>query len=171
MLMRKMKSRGFIGPIGDDLPSLIPLLFGLMIFFSMFTFTFKTFDDKTAAFQDDLDALKIASSLRGNNFIFNYAQFKSLCGRIHTQRLNFIAGIAELRPAPNETVFNVEFLRDGTGIGANTYVCPFPKPEFDEKASTGNKIVAKVFPIALQTTNSAGTGIVLPERLVVIVWK
>ena len=163
---------GFIGPIGDDLPSLIPLLFGLMIFFSTFALTFNSFDQKTASFQYDLDALKIAASLRGNNYVYDYPQFKSLCDSIGIQGLNYRAGIALLSPSANETVFNVEFLKDDpNSADANTYACPENPPELKLEGSSTKKIVSKVFPIALQKKNSSGISIIVPARLVVIAWK
>ncbi len=42
--MKKIK--GFIGPIGDDLPSLIAVMLALTIFFSGLTFAMRTFNRK-----------------------------------------------------------------------------------------------------------------------------
>ena len=50
-----LKSRkGFIGPIGDDLPSIIPLVFALIVFFSGFYLTMNVFESKQNDFDSDL---------------------------------------------------------------------------------------------------------------------
>ncbi len=38
--------KGFIGPLGDDLPSLIAIMLALTLFFSGLTFSMNVFDQK-----------------------------------------------------------------------------------------------------------------------------
>jgi len=46
--------KGFIGPIGDDLPSIIAIMLALGLFFSAVVYTLDTYNQKIA----DMDALK-----------------------------------------------------------------------------------------------------------------
>ena len=109
------KQRGFIGPIGDDLPSLIPILFGLVIFFSVFTFAFDSFDKGNQAFKLELDGLNIARQMRGSSFVSGYCNalpsesagaalkcdalgFYQKCAQLKNSvtNLNFLIGLVEL---------------------------------------------------------------------------
>lgn len=56
MFMRK----GFIGPIGDDLPSLVTILLALGIFFSSLTFTFNAYNEKIASMNKLKGSIDIA---------------------------------------------------------------------------------------------------------------
>ena len=64
--------KAFIGPIGDDIPSLIPIVFALTIFFASFNAALSTFDKKNNGFADDFYALKIARVLRSNGYIVDF---------------------------------------------------------------------------------------------------
>ena len=85
--------RGFIGPIGDDLPSLIPLLLGLVIFFSTFTFAFNAFDARNADFKDDVAVLRISRTLQSNSYIHSFESFSGLCAQIDVVNIKYAAGI------------------------------------------------------------------------------
>ena len=55
-----VNQKGFLGPIGDDLPSLIPIIFGLVIFFAVFNTGFQAFQNKSR----DFDVVLIDTSGR-----------------------------------------------------------------------------------------------------------
>ena len=86
-----MGSKGFLGPIGDDLPSLIPLIFALVIFFSTFTFAFSVFNEKNSDFQSDLDVLNIARVLKGTSLISSIEDFDKSCATLNITSLKFRA--------------------------------------------------------------------------------
>ena len=44
-----MKRKGFIGPVGDDIPSIISILLALGLFFSGVTYSLNSFNDKEEA--------------------------------------------------------------------------------------------------------------------------
>ncbi len=77
-----INSKGFLGPIGDDLPSLIPLLFALVIFFSAFTFTFNVYQNNLASFSNDVSLLTISNILKKDSYLRNYSEFKNACGEL-----------------------------------------------------------------------------------------
>ena len=59
-----LSQRGFIGSIGDDIPSLIPLTFALVIFFAAFAFAFNAFDQKQNDFDQKFALLRIGQTLK-----------------------------------------------------------------------------------------------------------
>ncbi len=67
--------KGFIGSIGDDLPSLIPLFFALMIFFAGLAFVFTTINDRNSQMNTYLDSLTIAKSALGKSNFSSYEDF------------------------------------------------------------------------------------------------
>lgn len=67
--------KGFIGSIGDDLPSLIPLFFALMIFFAGLAFVFTAINDKNAQMNIYLDSLTIAKSALGKSSFSSHEDF------------------------------------------------------------------------------------------------
>ncbi|PIU22589.1 MAG: hypothetical protein COT14_00330, partial [Candidatus Diapherotrites archaeon CG08_land_8_20_14_0_20_30_16] len=77
--MRKVKksSRGFIGSIGDDLPSLIPLFFALMIFFTALAFAFTTINEKNATINTYLDSLTIAKTALSDGSFASLSEFQN----------------------------------------------------------------------------------------------
>ena len=67
--------KGFIGSIGDDLPSLIPLFFALMIFFAGLAFVFTNINDKNTQMNAYLDSLTIAKSALGKSSFSSHEDF------------------------------------------------------------------------------------------------
>ncbi len=165
-----MVRRGFIGPIGEDLPSLIPLLLALVIFFSAFTFTFTIFGSKSSDFDADLAALSVARVMRSTSYISSEKEFFSLCNSLSIFGLRFRALITDeftkpgasgqldfSKPESSITVLNGEAL-DCTN-----------KPEEEQFPEIGGReaaVIVKVYPIALEDNR-----IVKPMHLVVLAWR
>lgn len=172
--VHKLKQKGFIGPIGDDLPSLIPLLFGLLMFFSVFGFAFSVLDSRKSFFQDDLDALRIAEQLKGNSYVVDAKQFTEQCEAITITRLNFVAGIIPIEPQEGEakeTIFSIVEKLVNEKDNADALVCANSKEIFSFERISGKKIISRVFSIAVEKKNSKEVIIVKPMRLIVVVWK
>lgn len=94
--------KGFIGAIGDDFPSLIPLFFGVILFFSSIGYAFTTINERNSYINTYVDSLKIAKTALGKGTISNFNDFKSNSEKIISTS-NFIAGIvyrenSELNP-------------------------------------------------------------------------
>lgn len=64
-----IKSRGFIGPIGDDLPSVIAILLGLSLFFSGLSFTLNAYNNKLVAYNVLKGTMEIAHKVNENGLI------------------------------------------------------------------------------------------------------
>lgn len=92
----KMSQRGFIGSIGDDIPSLIPLTFALVIFFSAFAFAFNAFDQKQTDFDQKFALLRIGQTLKGDNLIENYAKWETLCKNVEVKNFKYRAVVFKI---------------------------------------------------------------------------
>lgn len=91
-----MPARGFIGPIGDDLPSLIPLLFALVVFFSTFAFAFGVFEARSRDFQHDLKALQLAHALKANGYVGSAAEFRERCTSLGISGMKYRAFVTDV---------------------------------------------------------------------------
>ncbi|MBU0662598.1 hypothetical protein KKH30_03150 [Candidatus Micrarchaeota archaeon] len=170
-----LNCKGFIGPIGDDLPSLIPLLFALMIFFSTFTFAFSVFDEKSRAFSRDLKVLEIARVLRSDGYISGAGEFGTLCSSLNIAGLEYSAGITDefvlLEGKKRES--EVKTLPAGTGVkffeieyySGDDFKCTNTDTTPADAQESGGHIVARVYPIAVEDDM-----VVKPMHLVVIAW-
>ncbi len=172
--------KGFVGPIGDDLPSLIPLLLGLVIFFSTFTIAFSAFDSRSADFKDDVGVMRISRTLQSNSYIYSYANFRELCRQIDVVNIKYAAGItadiAELDPAatPLKDIYSLSFFRSGSDefYCSNREKSPVRAAEgkfedfINQEEASGTKVVTRIFPIVVEVDK-----IVRPMHLVVIAWK
>lgn len=169
-----LSSKGFLGPIGDDLPSLVPLLLALIIFFSTFTMTFNIFSSKSADFAADIDALSVARVLKGSSYISGIEHFSKLCGSLTVYRVNYFAGLTDAvtNPNPNSSaegvidIFNLDLI-DSTESGT-PYVCTnLPEGESPTSSMVADrKILTRIYAVALEQDS-----IVRPVHLVVVMWK
>jgi|GEM_PF-3595741 len=109
-MKRKLFSKGFIGSIGDDLPSLIPLFFALMIFFGAMAFAFTTINEKNVTINTYIDSLTVSRSALSDGSFASLDEFVSSQKSLVTMS-NYIYGLIYLS---NENDFDFEniFLYD-----------------------------------------------------------
>ncbi|MDO8627723.1 MAG: hypothetical protein Q7K42_04610 [Candidatus Diapherotrites archaeon] len=169
--MRFLKSsKAFIGPIGDDLPSLIPIIFSLLIFFSAFTFAFNKFNEENDLIRTKLDALNVARTMKVNSFISNYEHFQKLCEDAKVVQINFIAGLVELNLSDQEqdSSAGLNFLKipeKNQTFACYSSIFDDQSPE-EIKIPTNRQVLNLTYPIALQNET-----IVIPAHLVIRAWK
>lgn len=184
-----MLEKGFLGPIGDDLPSLIPLLFALLIFFSTFSFSFSVFNEENISFDVDLAVLNISRILKGTSYVTGYSDFLDKCSSINITSVNYRAGITNLFTAPNfypEGVENpidptdlprsyeVEFFLGETGEKFEcTNIPPGVTPDFSDLTDPAlgeyfqfKNVITKIYPIVVEDKK-----VVKPMHLVVVAWR
>lgn len=172
-----MLEKGFIGPIGDDLPSLIPLLIGLVMFFSIFTLTFNSFDERNQEFDNDLEVMRLSRTLQANSYIYSYDNFEQLCKQVGVVKLNYVAGLtgqATLQPAQEffGSIFDIEFFESDDGIlmctnAESNIFSPYSVKHFITLSeSIDRTVVTRIFPIVLEDEK-----IVKPMHLVVVAWN
>ena len=171
-----MLDKGFIGPIGDDLPSLIPLLIGLVMFFSTFTLTFNSFDERNQEFDNDLEVMRLSRTLQANSYIYSYDNFEQLCNQIGVVKLNYVAGLTDQAILQNTeafkgSIFDIQFVQGETGA---VFACASDKSISPDKVSDyltlaesiDRTVVTRIFPIVLEDEK-----IVKPMHLVVVAWN
>ncbi len=162
------KERGFIGPIGDDLPSLIPILFALVIFFASFTSTFQRLDKGTREFSNAISLLEISDRLRGDRYMNNAEEFKELCNGItNVGSIYYKVGIVKL--PMNESLDIVKFVNENQGIlvvDGEIMQCT----NMDQKIRTDTKVLVRKFPFAFQDSTVHSGFAIRPMLLVVVLW-
>lgn len=190
-----MKTKGFLGPIGDDLPSLIPLLFALLIFFGTFSFSYSVFSRKNADFARDIDVLNISKVLKGTNYILSAKSFSDSCRSLNPTSLNYRAFVTNFYTAPEVyctqghpcpvslcssaaftcnnaslsdlRVFDLEPFELQGALGAQVLLCE--KGEFPGDSSeffTNNPYISRIYPLVVEDDK-----IVKPMHMVVVAWK
>lgn len=98
------KKKGFIGSIGDDLPSLIPLFFALMIFFSALAFAFTTINERNATINTYIDSLTVSRSALSDGSFASLDEFAESKKSLVTLS-NYIYGLIYL---PSSGEYNFE---------------------------------------------------------------
>ena len=178
--------KGFLGPIGDDLPSLIPLLFALLVFFATFSFSFGVFNDENVSFKADLAVLNISRILKGTNYITGINDFLEKCGSINITTVKYRAGITNLFTAQDNYISQGNYLEPDNPprsyeigffkSGVDVFECPnilsegypnFSDPdssELDEYFESRPRIT-RVYPIVVEDNR-----VVKPMHLVVVAW-
>lgn len=77
--------KGYIGAIGDDLPSLIPIFVGLTIFFAVFLSTYNVYRNNTDLYSLRNDAINISGIIKESPIISDQNQFVKTCQRVKTK--------------------------------------------------------------------------------------
>lgn len=175
--------KGFLGPIGDDLPSLIPLVFALTIFFYVFTFTWNSFDARNQSFDREIALLRVASTLKSNSYISNHSQFVERCEEAKGFRLvKFKAGLLELPVKMDEHFEGIDIEKILSDDKDTFFKDPFNPDAVYEcgNVASGEKIMLesvdvriRFFPVALERDyKDSGNRhfFVKPMLLVVVAW-
>lgn len=165
--MKEMKQHGFLGPIGDDIPSLIPLVVALIIFFSTFTFALNEFNRKSSTFAADRDSLAVADVLKSDSLISNYNEFDQLCKSIRISSIKFVAGIVDISFQPGAIDqlehLDTKFELDSSG---KEFRCGNYDDPIDRDLLESRSFVIFSFPIAFETKQ-----VVVAKRLMILTWK
>jgi hypothetical protein len=172
-----LRKRAFLGPIGDDLPSLIPLLFALVMFFSTFTYAFNVFEGRNSSFSDDLAVLKMGTTLKSNGYIETAEAFYRRCANIGPARLNYLAAVTDAATAKEE------FIARELGNDASLYsgidvyflvpykVASLPLSctsleEWQPPPLAAENLIVRSFPVVVEDNK-----VVKPMHLVVVAWR
>ena len=184
-----LEEKGFLGPIGDDLPSLIPLIFALIIFFTVFSQTFSTFDERNTMFRDSLTVVRLSDVFVGNSYIVSdeegSKQFDKMCETGQSIRtINWKAGLMELDTCSLERKgqgrfrgIDVQELDSGffslqiNPVTAKLFSCSNTEEPLNYFSEN---VIVRFYPVALevnllQTENKKFY--VKPMLLVIVAWK
>jgi len=150
-----INKKGFIGPIGDDIPSLIPLIFALVLFFGVFSYSLNEFDRHNTVFDRSVESSKITAEMRSAAYIQGHDSFQKVCDSLGIKKLKYRAGLVELKIGEEKiedvyetvNVLDIQFYKDPeTG---QDFRCT--NVEEDASSRSGDYVVVQ-YPIALQTT-------------------
>ena len=186
----KQAQKGFLGPIGDDLPSLIPLVFGLLIFFTVFTQTSNTFDQRNAMFDDALSVVRLSDIFVGSSYIISDSsgskQFDSLCNTAQSIRtMNWKAGLIQLNTGSLEKKAPAEFFQsiDVASLDNSFFsleISPSNKKLFsctntkEPLTYFSENTIVRFYPVALEINlldKPSNKFFVKPMLLVIVAWK
>jgi len=188
--------KGFIGAIGDDLPSLIPIVFALLIFFSAFTATLAIYNSENAAVQTDMGMLSIARNLKGDSLVLNLSQFQERCDnvRLPNYPYNFMVAIygaeddlstvvndfAESRVTMDNEQGSDNFLEGKIGTSDEPFLCGYKKlgsKDFGDIRGGSNNVreeyTLRYYPVAVQTEitiNGVDYFVIIPGVMAMILW-
>jgi hypothetical protein len=190
------KSKGFIGPIGDDLPSLIPIVVSLVLFFTIFALTLTTYNSKNIFIEKQMNMTSVAREIKGDSLFLDVSQFQSRCSAIQVKKYpyNFMVGIYpsenDLRDAINDfTAFSDEysspldlhFLVETVGDEMSgtpvAYSCKYLRvgaTPFDSRKASN--YLVRYYPVAVQykIPSSVSPGkpdyIIIPAVMAMVVW-
>ncbi|MBT4192620.1 MAG: hypothetical protein HOE11_04895 [Candidatus Diapherotrites archaeon] len=189
--MKKIKmhfcKKGFIGPIGDDLPSLVPIMISLLLFFSIFSLTLNIYDTQNIAIRKQITMISVARSLKGDSLITDYTSFNDKCDWIKEKKYphsfmvaiypatgNFDTVIQDFVDAGRGDFSADNFLQGKDEFDADQpYFCKYRKLgslEFSEKRAKYSELT---FPIAVQREREIGGEdyyIIEPAVMQIEVW-
>ncbi len=170
--------KGFIGAIGDDLPSLIPIFVGLVIFFAVFLNVFNDYNAKNKLFNLNQEAVEISMQLKSDPVIIDYDHFMEKCENIKTTKkwnaflvdlpldteqfeLISLEKITRSKNSYEDFVFSEI---DPNLNNYNYYMC---NDNLDEIDIRSHKIINFLYPLTLQRQD----GKTSPKRLYIIIWE
>lgn len=165
------KAKGFVGPIGDDLPSLVPLIFSLIIFFASFSSAFDVFVRSKEQFGAAVLITDIAASIAGDHFITDVDEFYASCDKVSVPGLFYKAGLVELKEDFSYLDIR-KFVNENEGaykIGTDILACPLTI-DSDAKLREHSDVTVLFLPVVFQDSSVASGLASRPMLLVVVVW-
>jgi len=184
-----LSKKGFIGPIGDDLPSLIPIVVALVLFFSIFTMTLNTYNSKNASIAKQADMTAVSRMIKGDSLIVDMNQFQQRCAnvRIKTYPYSVMVGIYQLDSVLDISTVVNDFVNSPisagpSGISENfmtapfksdpsvPYFCSYKKVAAPDFSSLQKNYLLRFYPIAVQIQQSGGTYLIVPAMMAMVIW-
>ncbi|MEI8364121.1 MAG: hypothetical protein WCF78_01550, partial [archaeon] len=157
--------KGFIGAIGDDLPSLIPIFLGLIIFFAVFLSTYNTYKTSTGLYSLEQEAISISMILKSEPLIPDYNLFMKTCNKVSTNK-KWNAFIIDLDlNTDNQNTLNISrpdiiyteqiktFTETPPAINPKKYICDDNQENLEDLLNISDSTTKKItylYPITLQ---------------------
>lgn len=165
----KLNKKGFIGAIGDDLPSLIPIIIAILIFFTVFTNTLMVYDQKNSEIRKQIELSSISRVIKTDSLILNFQQFESSCNATKLRRSNYnymiglytnskfdLRGVSSEGGVISDFVDSSQFSSNPSenfikDLEGNSFFCGYKKiGALDFSSKTRNYLI-RFYPIAMQT--------------------
>ena len=190
LVCKKLNKKGFIGAIGDDLPSLIPIVVSLLLFFTIFTLTLNTYNTKNVILRKNMSLMSISRELKGDSLILDVNQFKLRCDstRLDTHAYNFRVAIysneklTELASNEVQVIDDFKdvdvgmdnFLDGQYGAGREKYYCEYKRPGAKDLTSGKARYLTRFYPVAVQLDeriNNEDYLLIEPAVMVMVIWE
>jgi len=146
-----MARRGFIGPIGDDIPSIFPIIMGIILFIATLIYANNEFSSKNAAINLRKAGLDIAYIVIEKGYV-NQGGFDETCKDLI------------IPSAKKNNVFFAVMLRDCTDDPSESFagkeICSRTaetNPEMNSEYLTKKQTSIYNYPIATECETSTGT--------------
>jgi len=186
--------KGFIGAIGDDLPSLIPIIIALLLFFTIFSITLNTYNEKNALLRKNISLMNISRELKGNSLIYSVEQFSANCDKIKFNKYgeNFMVAIysnetiAEMfqegknflddfkEVDPEYPVDNTNFLKSENDLMVEeAFFCYYQKIGGRQISDKRISYLTRFYPVAVQekvSIDGIDYLIISPGIMVMVIW-
>lgn len=179
--MKNKTKKGYIGSIGDDLPSLIPLFLGIVLFFAVFISTYNVYTQNTSLYSIQDEALRIALILKEEPVIIDHDFYTNLCNKVNTS-YNWTAFLVDIdiNFSNNQPITLSTLKAEKNNIIEDQSIAYEKLPEEDSKQFVcGNyndfldisdtrhiKLINYMFPLTRQQeVNST------PVKLYVVIWS
>jgi hypothetical protein len=187
----KINKKGFIGAIGDDVPSLIPIIVALLLFFTIFSITLNSFNTKNFELQKNLGLISISRELKGDSLLIGVEQFLDRCekSRLNIHEYNYRSAIysnASLGKIENagEKIINdfkdpnkgeTNFLKgEIEGVGEEAYYCEYLRPGARALDDKSTDYLIRFYPVAVQREEVIDNGkylVIVPSVMVMVIWE
>jgi hypothetical protein len=187
---KSLNKKGFIGAIGDDLPSLIPILISLLLFFTIFSLTLNTYNSKNVILRKNMGLMSISRELKGDSLILDVNQFKLRCDntRLTTHAYNFRVGIysneklTQLATNGEQIIDNFKNIDEGIenfidgqyGTQREKYYCEYKRPGARDLTSGKISYITRFYPVAVQLDeqiNGEDYLLIEPAVMVMVIWE
>ncbi len=194
--IKKINSKGFIGAIGDDLPSLIPIVVALLLFFTIFALTLNSYTEKNIELKKNLSLLAISRDLKGDSLLLNVDQFRDRCTMVQNEihEYNFRVAIysneklkelAELKEqvitdfkSDSFSELGGEFENFLTGLNKGseqeTYSCEYLRKGAKKLTDKKSNYLMRFYPVAVQTDmtiQESDYKLIVPAIMVMVIWE
>ncbi len=170
MNLNFLKSKkAYIGAIGDDLPSIIPIFLGLTIFFAVFMSTYNVYKNSNDLYSLQNETIKIANTMKSEPLIADWNAFDKACKKVNSKYHwnSFLVDLdlnsEKYRGLNKLDLCDQNLLFQEINEVKKYYQC-FNLNDF--RNNNDKETVVYMFPITVQKTE-----FIYPARIYIVTWK
>ncbi len=189
--------KGFIGPIGDDLPSLIPIIVALVLFFTIFSITINSYNSKNESINRNISMMNVSRILKEDSMILGAEQFLDRCDRlvIDAPRNNIMVAIYSVEKMFNDSDLDslgfdiieefkeIERLEDlsysnvlseDTDSGEKFFFCNYRRLGGRNLTNMRSNYYMRFYPVAVQRElvfEDISYLVTVPSIMVMVIWE
>ncbi|MDD4983874.1 MAG: hypothetical protein PHH82_03500 [Candidatus ainarchaeum sp.] len=127
---KPQRKKGFIGAIGDDLPSLVPIFFSLLIFFGTLSFVFVTLGDRNAYLEKYFESISVSKEILGSSFYSGYTDFDMRVKGVNTTE-KYAVGLIYNPELLGNNIFDKDyFIQSFDNLGIEEFQIPIDDVDF-----------------------------------------